>query len=352
MVCSAGWASSTAAQAKPSQTPSASEYRKCRSAALDDGLDEFRAAQRCVPSGPKFILCMGSARPQTARLIRCVNAQVPGAYPGDRLPVVPVDPDPAPTSDPGASSTTEAEEGTTTTSPATTTSVSTTNEPTVSPGGGSPMGPAVEETNGGSSGDDGFGFGVVLVVGIVGLACGLGAGVVLGRRGQPASDISVGLPRSAPAPVVPLGPPPSPRAGPGMTDPVRVAPGSTGSGPFPVAPDVGSPAAAPVVEQGREPDPDRGALIEALIEVADEVSSGAVRTAIVQRLAAVGVEAIVVEAGTPFDASRHRGIHAEQATSAEQADTVVAMERPGWVDRGKVLRPPEVVVYRWEGGEG
>ena len=78
------------------------------------------------------------------------------------------------------------------------------------------------------------------------------------------------------------------------------------------------------------------------------VTSDALRVQLQQRLEAVGVHAIDVPAGTRFDASTHRGIQAAPAASPEQDGIVAACDRAGWRDGSTVIRPPEVVVYRWE----
>ncbi|MBX3314454.1 MAG: nucleotide exchange factor GrpE [Actinobacteria bacterium] len=164
----------------------------------------------------------------------------------------------------------------------------------------------LEDAAGGEGGgDDGVGVPVVIGVGLAGLVVGALLGAARGRRGA---------------------------------DP-------SGATPIPAA----VPVPAPVASASTDSTAERDDLVEALIDAADQVSSDAVRTSIVHRLAAVGVEPVFVAVGDPFDPTVHRGVDAAAAPSSEQNDTIAALERPGWVDRGRVLRPPEVVVNRWEG---
>ena len=171
----------------------------------------------------------------------------------------------------------------------------------------------VDEDEDAGDGGDGFGLPVVLVAAVAGLVLGGAIGLARGRR----SSMGGG----GQGPTVAAVPTPGPVFGPG-------------DGPEPIGP---PPSSA-----------DRDALVRALIETADQVSSEAVRTTIVQRLGAVGVEPVVVAVGERFDPTTHSGVDAAAAPSPEQNDTVASLERPGWVDRGRVLRPPEVVVNRWE----
>lgn len=111
------------------------------------------------------------------------------------------------------------------------------------------------------------------------------------------------------------------------------------------------PATATALARSATPvtaEEDRRALVAAIIEASDVVSSEAVCATLAERLEAVGVEAIDVAPGSAFDPATHRGVHAEPAPGPEQDGTVAHTDRPGWRDRGIVLRPPEVVVYRWE----
>ncbi|MCB0976782.1 MAG: hypothetical protein KDB02_04920 [Acidimicrobiales bacterium] len=318
------------AQNTPDRSTSAADYRECRTDALEDRFNELEAARRCVPDGARFFVCLGKGRPAVARVIACVNAQVPGAYPGDRLPV--------PRDDTTTTTERSGEPGSTTTSASAVTTTPAVTGTTVESAPAAPLGPAVAEESSDENGG-GSGAGAVVLAVLAGLIAGLAVGILAGRRMSPTPDpmVPTGSPAAGGSPGRVADPPPT---GPHAAAPLSAP---TGPGPFPVdAPPAGQP---PVVDATG----DRDRLVAALIEVADEVSSDAVRTGIAQRLSAVGVEAVVVAPGERFDASTQRGVHAEPAPSPDRADTVVSTERPGWTDRGKVLRPPEVVVYRWEG---
>lgn len=97
-------------------------------------------------------------------------------------------------------------------------------------------------------------------------------------------------------------------------------------------------------------DREREVLVRALIDVGDLVTSAAVRGQITHRLADVGVETLGADVGEPFDPDRHRGVQSTPAPARELDGTVAECDRTGWTDRGRVLRPPEVVVHRWEPG--
>lgn len=93
---------------------------------------------------------------------------------------------------------------------------------------------------------------------------------------------------------------------------------------------------------------ERAALVGALVELHEMVSSDALRAQVTEQLAAVGVLPVEVEPGTRFDPDRHRGVQAVPATDPASDGTVATCDRPGWADRGTPLRPPEVIVRRWE----
>lgn len=93
---------------------------------------------------------------------------------------------------------------------------------------------------------------------------------------------------------------------------------------------------------------ERAALVGALVELHEMVSSDALRAQVTEQLAAVGVLPVQVDPGTRFDPDRHRGVQAVPATDPAWDGTVASCDRPGWADRGTTLRPPEVIVRRWE----
>jgi molecular chaperone GrpE (heat shock protein) len=66
-------------------------------------------------------------------------------------------------------------------------------------------------------------------------------------------------------------------------------------------------------------------------------------------LADVGVKAIEVPAGTRFDPERHRAADTVMTEEETLAGVVAQTERLGFVDRGRRLRWPEVLVYQTAG---
>lgn len=92
----------------------------------------------------------------------------------------------------------------------------------------------------------------------------------------------------------------------------------------------------------------RDALIRSLIEVGEMVSSEAVRARVADDLGRIGVRPVSVTVGDRFDPHRHRGVQAVAAPGPNADATVAACDRVGWADDTRVLRLPEVVVFRWE----
>lgn len=270
-------------------------YRACRERTVEGGGDELDAAHRCVPDPDALRRCLGTGRVSSAEVDACVREQLVETR----------------VEDPGAATTAPA--------PSTTTIPSSTLVP-LPPGDGGGLPIDLPDGVAGDRGDgDGGGGGLGLPAVVAIAAAALVAGVALGRMlRRPAEPFPASSsPASIPAPV-----------------------------PFPADPEP-TPANEPDAVRAAE---ERSALVAALIELAHEARSDAVRGQIVRHLAAVGVEPVVVSPGERFDPTVHRGIHAESAAAPDQADTISAMERPGWADRGRVLRPPEVVVRRWDGG--
>ena len=101
-------------------------------------------------------------------------------------------------------------------------------------------------------------------------------------------------------------------------------------------------------DQARQAAAERGAMVAALLEVIDTSTSDAVRTQVTERLAGVAVLPFDVPVGSPFDPGVHRGVQSVAAPSADHDSLVAGTDRPGWADRGAVLRQPEVIVYRWD----
>jgi hypothetical protein len=94
---------------------------------------------------------------------------------------------------------------------------------------------------------------------------------------------------------------------------------------------------------------DREALVGACIELSDRLrdANPALWRRLCQGLAAVGVEAVVAD-GQRFDPETHDAVGRESTTDAARHLTVASTEFCGFTDRGRLLRRPEVVVYRME----
>jgi molecular chaperone GrpE len=112
--------------------------------------------------------------------------------------------------------------------------------------------------------------------------------------------------------------------------------------PMPV---LGSPAEASSAQ-------DRAVLVAACIEVFDSLGSNALRQQLLGALAAAGVTAVDVPAHTRFDPSHHKAIDMRATDEEALAGLVAETERVGFVDRGRRLRWPEVLVYQFSSGEG
>lgn len=104
---------------------------------------------------------------------------------------------------------------------------------------------------------------------------------------------------------------------------------------------------------GTEParDGDRAVLVRACMDVSDAVPSAALREQLVDALAEVGVVPVEVAAGERFDSSRHRAVGRVQTSDRACHDLVARTERAGYVDRGKRLRYPDVLVFNADGGK-
>jgi hypothetical protein len=111
----------------------------------------------------------------------------------------------------------------------------------------------------------------------------------------------------------------------------------------PAAPASHTAPVSPTVSAAEE---QRTQLVAGLIELRDSVNSDALRGDIAQRLRRVGVEEWVLAEGDVFDPAQHRGVDTRPSPTPEWDGRVAETERPGYVDRGSVLRPPDVVVFR------
>lgn len=95
---------------------------------------------------------------------------------------------------------------------------------------------------------------------------------------------------------------------------------------------------------------DRDVLIQACIEVSDRVPSTGLRDELLDALAEVGVTPVEAAPGDPFDSSRHRAAAGVATDDSTRDNVIVKTERAGYVDRGRRLRVPEVLVYKVKGG--
>lgn len=96
---------------------------------------------------------------------------------------------------------------------------------------------------------------------------------------------------------------------------------------------------------------DRRKLVEGLIDLADRLrdrNPGLWRAAN-RRLEEVGVTAYLPD-GEVFDSSRHNAVGHQETPLPVNHLTVASTERAGYLDRGEVLRVPDVIVYRATGG--
>lgn len=116
--------------------------------------------------------------------------------------------------------------------------------------------------------------------------------------------------------------------------------------PPPMAPTAPAPMHAPGSPMPMPGQPDRsGALVTALVDLSDRVSSGALRAEIFASLARAGVQVLQPAQGDVFDANRMRGVGSSIAPDPSWIGRVAATERAGFVDGATLLRLPEVLVY-------
>jgi molecular chaperone GrpE (heat shock protein) len=98
-----------------------------------------------------------------------------------------------------------------------------------------------------------------------------------------------------------------------------------------------------VPDRAHEDDRDR--LVRACIETLDVAPTDAIRSLMERALRDVGVEAVYAD-GETFDGTRHRAVDTTPTGNELLHNRVSATERPGYLDHGTLIRPPEVVVYR------
>jgi molecular chaperone GrpE (heat shock protein) len=85
------------------------------------------------------------------------------------------------------------------------------------------------------------------------------------------------------------------------------------------------------------------------MEVSDLVDSPALREQLLDALKASGVKPIEAGVGEPFDSTRHKAVGTIPTNDPVNDNTVAETQRPGYVDRGKRVRYPEVLVFKWSG---
>jgi len=309
--------------AEPEVTDRAS-FDECVDDTRRAGATQVQAVEHCVPDRARWRVCLGPEPIAPARVQTCAL---------DQFADTPVATDDAPAttevtattgregwSDPADPVDPTVADPTVPAGPATTT------------GGGGAINPdlVIEDEPLPGDGDGGGGGLAWPFVGLLAVAVAA-AGYLAGRarRSGPTP-----LPAGAAPPADPAAPPV-----PGSAT-AHAATGAPAGDAAPSAPEPAGPTDGDAA--------DRTLLVRALVEVADQVTSDAVRTTVVERLAAVGVHPVLAEPGERFDPTRHRGVHATPAADAAAGDTIAALDRPGWRDRDRVLRPPEVVVAVWE----
>lgn len=89
---------------------------------------------------------------------------------------------------------------------------------------------------------------------------------------------------------------------------------------------------------------ERAVLVDAVIHALDRTTSEAVRARLLAALAEVGVDPVGAP-GEEFDSARHEAVGTEPAGTATEVGTVVSVDRCGFLDRGVLLRPAQVVVH-------
>ncbi|HEX2419270.1 MAG TPA: nucleotide exchange factor GrpE [Micromonosporaceae bacterium] len=93
------------------------------------------------------------------------------------------------------------------------------------------------------------------------------------------------------------------------------------------------------------PDGDRSTLVRACIYVRDRATSKALADRLGWALQEAGVNT-VTPAGARFDPAHHEAGGSVVTEDPARVGTIAAVELPGYVDRGMVLRAPVVTVYR------
>jgi GrpE protein len=111
------------------------------------------------------------------------------------------------------------------------------------------------------------------------------------------------------------------------------------------------PAAAPadgvLARQLEQTQAERGTLVQTCIYVRDRATSKAIADRLGWALQEVGVST-VAPTGVTFDPAHHEAGGSTATAERAKVGTIAAVEVPGYVDRGVVVRAPVVTVYREE----
>ncbi len=117
----------------------------------------------------------------------------------------------------------------------------------------------------------------------------------------------------------------------------------------PLADRAASSAIAQQVARLLAEDPPRDTLVEACVRIRDQLGGRdpAIAARIADALARDGVHEVHAD-GEWFDPARHEAVGTAPAPSPDRHDRVAETVRPGFRDGDRIVRPPQVVVYREE----
>jgi GrpE len=188
---------------------------------------------------------------------------------------------------------------------------------------------------------------------VIGVLAGFILRPVVGRRARPPGHAApTRLSEPAPAPTRLSEPAPAPtRLSEPAPAPTRLS--EPAPAPTPLSesgqPTAAAPRQAPPSPQVPDAKAERDLLVQACIRTRDLVGGGALRQVLGDALMRAGVTE-VDPTGQPFDPDLHCSVGVTHTADPGMADTVAAAERVGYEDRGRQLRPPEVIVFTAEGG--
>lgn len=103
-----------------------------------------------------------------------------------------------------------------------------------------------------------------------------------------------------------------------------------------------------LAQRAEQAETERGSLVQTCVYVRDRATSKAIADVLGRSLQEVGVST-VAPVGARFDPAHHEAGGATPTIDPALAGTIAAVEVPGYVDRGVVLRAPVVTVYKEEG---